>query len=480
MEWTFADTTAFFAEVENGRLLLDGLWGIEREGQRVSAKGDVALTPHPAVFGDKIENPHITTDFAESQLELVTDPWPSVEEAYSDLQNLQRYVESNLGDELVWPLSMPPRLPADELIPLARFNESEEGRRRELYRKGLSLRYGKKMQMISGIHFNFSFGAKLMGSLYDRFGRSMDTRSFSDEIYFHTARNYLRNMWLLAYLFGASPGHDASYESALTRDIDAIIRCCEPCCSIREDYPRYATSLRVSRYGYASGVQGRFPVSFNSLGSYIEGVRSLLAMKSSDFEKLGPEQLNANFLQKDSELYSQIRFKQSLPKGMSQLDALEQWGVGYLEVRILDLNPCSETGITLDQLRFMQVFMLYCLMEESPPFSDGDYGRANDNLHVTAFSGRKPDVMLDGPRGRRAGIPILAREILGKLETIAGLIDRNTGKQNQVKAVEAEYSKIRDTNKLPSQIITNEMARTGDDFITFGIRHAKANREALS
>ena len=148
--WNFSQRLDLFTR-DTSRLLLDGKWGLEKESQRVVASGELAMTDHPAAFGPKLDNPHITVDFAESQIELITSPFASVEGAFEELNNLQLHVEAELGEELLWPLSMPPKLPTEESIPLARFGDSEEGREKEVYRSGLSLRYGKKMQMVSGI-----------------------------------------------------------------------------------------------------------------------------------------------------------------------------------------------------------------------------------------------------------------------------------------------------------------------------------------
>ena len=197
-----------------------------KESQRIQRTGELALTEHPAEFGDKLTNPEITTDFAESQVEMITPPFPSIQSTYGYLSEIQRRVEAGIGDELLWPLSMPPRLPEEQYIPIAKFNDSAIGSEKEIYRKGLALRYGKKMQMISGIHYNFSFGSQLLDFLCRQFGNDRGKQDFINEVYFALTRNFLRYRWLLIYLFGASPTIDATYHSVICCDLKIITQCC--------------------------------------------------------------------------------------------------------------------------------------------------------------------------------------------------------------------------------------------------------------
>lgn len=251
MNWNFEKMYSVFS-TKDQKLLLNGKWGIERELQRVTELGDLALTPHPAVFGDKLKNKEITTDFSESQMELITPPFSKVEEVDRYLKMLHEKAWAGVRNEYLWPLSMPPRLPEEELIPIARFNDTEEGHSAYIYRQGLANRYGKKMQMISGIHFNFSFGNKLLHTLYELFGENRGFSTFRDELYFSVARNFLRYRWLLIYLYGASPSCDDTYDVVVNDEVEKIKKCCPECCN---QYDKYATSLRVSRFGYTNPVK---------------------------------------------------------------------------------------------------------------------------------------------------------------------------------------------------------------------------------
>lgn len=501
MNWKFEIMYELFLRTSRN-LLLDGKWGIERELQRVTYEGDLALTPHPKAFGDKLKNKEITTDFSESQMELITPAFSSVEQVDDYLKYLYEEARKGVGRELLWPLSMPPRLPDEEFIPISQFDHSEEGLAAYLYRQGLANRYGKKMQMISGIHFNFSFGEELLQLLYSEFGLNSDARDmqdirrmpeFSDELYFSVARNFLRYRWLLIYLLGASPSFDATYDTVLKEQVENIRKCCPECC---EQYDNYATSLRVSRYGYSNPEQVRYSTYYNSKKEYIQGIRELLSQKSFKFANLGI-QLNTNILQKDSEFYSPIRLKQITKQGESQIDALDRRGVKYAEVRILDINPYIKTGISLEQMRFLQVFMLYCLFEENRPIDSREMSRINENHHLIALSGRKPGLMLNRLEGGKISLKEWGEDIFNKLTLIAKLLDQadngntdnlsvkedkeNTNSQSVKEErentysliLQEEYRKLNDEALLPSAILQNEMNNKNESFLEFGIRKAK-------
>ena len=480
---SFDEKLNLFSKAGKGKLLTEGNFGLEKESQRITPTGDLALTPHPAVFGDKLENPYVTTDFSESQMEFITPPLKSVEETYDNLKKLQTEVERNIGGELLWPLSMPPRLPDEDKIPIARFRETPEGREKEIYRSGLALRYGKKMQMISGIHYNFSFNHEMLDFLYKKFGEGGDRNSFNNGLYFSIIRNYLRYRWLLIYLFGASPSFDDTYQSVIDKELGKVKKCCPECCTIVGQNGQFFTSLRVSRFGYSNTVQCRKNVSFNSVEEYVRDLRELLRMKSKKYMKLGVLkegniiQLNENILQKESEFYSSIRPKQVVKNGESQLEALSRRGIEYLEVRVLDLNPFEKTGISLAGLYFLQVFMLLCLFEESKNMTKTELDIINTNHHLAALNGRKPVLVLYKSEKELTTLKDWGFELFGKLRQIAVLMDGGT-QGKYFKAVEGEYRKLINPALLPSSLIQKEMKGRDESFIDFGVRRAKLNREA--
>lgn len=479
MNWDFGKMAELFLKDEKSGMLSEGNFGIERESQRVNLLGDLALTPHPAVFGDKAENPRITTDFSESQIEMITPPLKSVEEVYNSLNEIRLEVENGINGELLWPLSMPPRLPDEDRIPIARFPDSEEGRDIEAYRNGLALRYGKKMQMISGIHYNFSLSEKLVDFLYEQFGENKEKRTFIDEMYFALTRNFLRYRWLLIYLFGASPSSDSTYDSVISKELKVIEKCCPDCCGrIIHDYDQYAVSLRVSRFGYSNTHQRKHTVHFNSLEEYIHKLRKMMATVNKKYLLLGLNrngtkiQLNGNVLQKESEFYSSIRVKQSTSKGETQLEALEKRGVKYIEVRILDLNPFEKLGISLQQMVFLQVFLLFCLFEQSDSIAAEELEKINSNHHLVSLFGRKKDLMLHRYDEGSISLKDFGVQVFDKLRHVAELMDKNAKNSKYKDSVENEYQKLFDMSLLPSDRIRREMKEKNESFLEFGIRYA--------
>lgn len=460
MNRNFDEMIQLFSDREGGRILAGGNFGLELESQRVTADGKLALTPHPEIFGSKTENSRITTDFSESQIEMVTPVFQTADEVYASLDSIRREVESGIGDELLWPLSMPPGLPDEDMIPVARFEDTDEGREKEAYRNGLANRYGKKMQMISGIHYNFSLSGELVDFLYEKSGKALIRTEFADGLYFALTRNFLRYRWLLIYLFGASPGCDATYYPVIQRELAIVHRCC-PCCRSKiGDYTRHATSLRVSRFGYANEIQGKHSIFFNSLEEYTGKIRKMT---------------ETGLLQKESEFYSPIRLKQNLRKGETQLSALTERGIEYLEIRILDLDPFETLGIGLRQLRFMQVFLLYCMMEENRSITSRELKKINSNHHLTALFGRNKDLYLHDYSGGMVSLRAAGERIFEGLKRIAALMDQGNGDNRYLSAVGAEYRKLGETALLPSERIFTEMREYKEGFRKFGIRRSMEN-----
>jgi glutamate--cysteine ligase len=468
MKWDYAILNKFFVDDNEKKLLLDGSWGIEREGQRINADGSLALTRHPQAFGDKLTNARITTDFAESQLELVTPPYATIDAAYDSLLEIQKEVEQGLADELMWPLSMPPKLPDEEAIPIAYFGETPAGKEKEIYRQGLAKRYGKKMQMISGIHYNYSLGNKLSDFLYQSIGDNgsgiTSRRQFDEEIYLAIVRNFLRYRWLLIYLFGASPNIDETYHSVICKELEEIKQDHPDCYQEISNFERYATSLRVSRYGYSNSVQQKYTILFNSLNEYITTVR---------------EMLQGNILQKENEFYSPIRLKPILEAGEVQLDVLDKRGIAYIEVRILDLNPFAKGGIDLEQLYFMQVFMLYCLFEGNADLSKQELEIANENHHLVAMAGRNQELKLKRFKKdtyKSVSLIDFGQDIFDKLIQIAIIMDEGTGTVKYQTVIKQEKAKLDSPDLLFSSRVCNEMLKNKESYLQFGIRYANLHK----
>lgn len=466
----------WLAQHTTGAMLRAGAFGIEREALRVKADGELALTPHPQAFGDKLENPRVTVDFSESQLELITPPCPTVEDALANLRSIQTEVEAVLRgqDEYLWPMSMPTSLPDESQIPIAHFADSPQGRRRELYRIGLANRYGRRMQMISGIHFNFSFGAPLLGLLQQASGIAA-TREHMDAAYFRTARNFLRNRWLLVWLSGASPAADASFGGVVRQQVQTVKACCRGCKAFVDEHKAHATSLRVSRYGYADTAFSDMPVSFNSLAEYSRDIRTLMHTPSEKFASIGPDpqghprQINSNVLQSESEFYSAIRLKGRIRPNEGHLDAMDRDGVHYAEVRVLDLNPFAPEAIDLPTLRFIQVLMLDCLLGPDAPIRAEEWATLQENHHRVALSGRNPELPLCTGR-EKALMHELAADLLTRLRALARLMDRGAASPDFENAIEWAQHKLAHPEALPSARIWDEMQALGLGHVAYGAR----------
>jgi len=474
MLWDFNSISGFFSDRYNGSLLVKGKWGLEKESLRITRRGELALSPHPEVFGDKIENPCIKTDFSESQIEMITPALDSIEEADNYLKYLHSVVERGIGDELLWPLSMPGPLPADEMIPVAVFNNSKDGREKEIYRSGLALRYGKKMQMISGIHYNFSFGDELWEALHGRFAPHTGLKEFINDAYFAVARNFIRHRWLLLYLFGASP---ESGDYCNDDEVNSSADYEEKQSPVIND----ATSVRMSSSGYGGGVGNRYEVSYNSPGKYVGDIRRLLSTKSKDYARFGifrdgkQVQLNDNVLQTENEFYAPLRFKRIGKPGKMQLDNIESDGVQYMELRIFDLNPFYVTGISLEQLHFIHLFVLYCLFDKSKPFTEMEFHEADKNANLAAIRGRDENLMLV-QNGLKFSIKERGMEILHRMRTIALILDEVNGDGKFNRSIDFQYMALNDAELLPSSWIVREMKKNNESHAEFGLRRALENR----
>lgn len=451
-----------FSPKENGQYLRDTKKGIEKEGLRVTPQGALALTPHPEAFGDKTENAYITTDFSESQMELITPPFRQNSQLYDFLLQLHRKTALGLGEELLWPFSMPGRLPPDNDIPLARYNNTKMGSDKELYRKGLALRYGKKMQMISGIHYNFSFGPEFWEFLYSQSSFKGSVTQFKDRTYFHMARNYFRYRWLLLYLFGASPIADESFEQEIYEEITRICDCYDEI----EHYRLYITTLRMSCFGYSSHRQCNPSVSFNTPEQYIKDLRYLLNTKHSYYGNLqnyDAEQLNGNILQLESEFYSPLRFKS--PGEGSHLDNMERKGIEYIELRTFDLDPFEITGIGLEQIDFIESFMIFCLLEDSPFFTKEELKAMEVNNELTALIGRTPGLLLRHYQKGTISLRVWGMELLNKIEV--------AGKLQGKGSLPEEYKRrLAEPWLLPSARIMEEVKKSS--YQEVGVKRAGA------
>lgn len=367
--------------------------GVEREGCRITSDGTLSSFAHPKALGSALTHQWITTDFSEQLLEFITPVSHSVPELLDQLTDIHRFTYQRLDGETLWPLSMPCNIGDEDSIILAQYGCSNVGKMKTLYRQGLKRRYGSVMQIISGVHFNFSFPDSFWQQLFGDQQTAERQASVSDA-YFGLIRNYYRFAWMIPYLFGASPAVSSSFvkNANSTLDFTAI--------GPSDYYLPYATSLRLSDLGYTSIAQRDLKIGFNSLEQYLCGVKKAIETPSKHFASIGVKdengyrQLNANVLQIENELYAPIRPKRVIHSGEKPSEALARGGVEYIEVRSLDINPFSPIGINDNQVYFLDLFLTWCALSDSAQMTDCELECWRQNWKKVELEGRKPELML--------------------------------------------------------------------------------------
>lgn len=457
-------------------VLQQGLKGVEKESLRVDPAGHLARTPHPPALGSALSSAHITTDFSESLIELVTPAFQHSWELLQYLTDLHQFVYSRLGDELLWATSMPCRLAGDDEVPTARYGSSNVGRMKHVYREGLRHRYGALMQAIAGVHFNYSFPARLW-EVYAGVEQSRENReAFQSRGYFDLLRSYRRHGWIVLYLFGTSPAvgrdflGDDPHELAVL-DADTL-------------YGPHATSLRMSDVGYRNRSQAAIHVSVNSLGDYVRDLRHALHTPHPPYEEMGVKrdgrwlQLNANLLQIENEYYSYIRPKRVARSGESPSAALLRGGVEYVEMRALDMSAFDPVGVNQNKLRFLEAFAAYCLLSSSPPIGAGEQKALDDNHLLVARRGREPGLMLSR-EGRPVSLAHWAAQILDAMTGICELLDHGDAGRGYSAALRAQREKLDDVERTPSARLLREMRTQGESFHDMALRVSRTHRDYL-
>ena len=401
--------------------MLTGLQrGIEKESLRVRPDGMLADTPHPAVLGSALSHPHITTDFSESQLELITGVHDGIEPCLEELTEIHQLVYRHVGDEMLWCASMPCSLPADDDIPIGQYGHSNVGRAKTVYRNGLAHRYGRRMQTISGIHYNFSLPEAAWPLLRQTDAYNGSAQSYQNDIYFSLIRNFRRHSWLLLYLFGASPAVCKSFVAGRAHELQEL--------TSGTLYLPGSTSLRMGHLGYQSEAQAALAVSYNCLDSYARSLQGALTEPYPPYAAIGIRdgedylQLTTSLLQIENEFYGAIRPKRPIRPGERPLHALRERGVEYVEVRCLDLDPFCPIGISAGVIRFLDVFLLHCLLRNSPPDTPDEIDAMSVNQHRIAESGRDPALRLCRP-GEEISPGIWGGELLREYEPVAAALD---------------------------------------------------------
>ncbi len=455
-------------------VLRGGRKGVEKESLRVSPEGVIVQTPHPRDLGAPLTNEHITTDFSEALIELVTPPFGESWELLQYLCDIHQFVYRHLNEELLWATSMPCRIDGDASIPLAQFGSSNVGRMKTVYRHGLGVRYGRIMQAISGVHFNYSFGPKLWDVLEEVNQSKLSQQDFKSEQYFGVLRNYRRYGWLVLYLFGTSPAVSNSFFAG--REITL------PALDSDTVYEPYGTSLRMSDIGYRNKNQSTLSVSVNSLDEYVRDLTAAIGTPYPPYEKIGVkvdgeyQQLNANILQIENEYYSFIRPKRIARSGERPTKALHRAGVEYIEVRALDVSAFDPVGVNQNKLRFLEAFLALCLLRDSAPISRGEQQALDNNHLLVARRGREPNLKLSRD-GRQFPMADWARELLDDMQGLCELLDHGEPARPYGSALEQQRAKIDDVERTPSARLLTEMRSTGESFFQLALRMSNLHKD---
>lgn len=449
--------------------------GLEKESLRVAHTGQLAATPHPPALGAALTHPHITTDFSEALIELITPPCGSAQEALDFLTDIQIAVYRHLEHELLWGTSMPCLLTTAETIPLARYGTSNAATMKTVYRRGLGNRYGRTMQLIAGVHFNFSFAEAFWELYREQAGAPGADDGFRAEAQMGMIRNLQRIGWLVPYLFGASPAVCASFVAGRETDLQRF--------SADTLYYPYATSLRMGDIGYQNKQEegAGIKANYDSLNAYVRSLTWAIQTPCPQYEALGVKvggvyrQLNANVLQIENEYYSTVRPKQIAHWLEKPTLALRRRGIGYVELRSLDVNIFDPLGVGSEQLLFLEVLMLYCLLLDSPRIGTRERRGIDENQVLTAHRGRDPALRLARDR-LSVGLAQWAGESLADMIAVAELLD---GVANGPRTVNLhrQREKVARPELTPSAQILESMRQNREGFFGFSQRLSEAHRQ---
>lgn len=425
-----------------------GSLGIERETLRTNPDATLAMTAHPAALGSAYTHPNITTDYAEALPEIVTDPKHTPDEAYQQLLQLHQFCAQNIGQELLWPASMPCILPKNsDDITIGYYGNSNGAKMRRLYRKGLAVRYGKEMQMIAGIHFNYSPPQALWQQLAEADNETLN-QAYINRRYMGALRAINSQAWLINYLYGASP---AVHDSFI------------PAKNMLHPFPgehtlgwKNATSLRMSELGYQNKVQ--FVISFNDLDTYIRDLAYAVTTPAPRFEHLGlyaqdgsRQQISTHILQIANEYYTAARPKQPIQNNELPGIALKARGIAYIELRLPDCNPEDPCGISLTQLYNFETFMLWAILNPDPIHNHCIRNENDHNRLRAACCGLSENFSIKH-NGRDISARRQAKNILDQMQIIAEQLDNERGNDHAINALTILKEELKSGETLPHRV----------------------------
>lgn len=459
------------------QLLSGGLKGIEKESLRISGEGCIAKTPHPSALGAALTHPYITTDYSEALLEFITPPFANIKDTLAFMQNIHLFVYDNLDDELLLSASMPCGIKGDESIPIARYGSSNIGKMKHIYRRGLSYRYGRTMQSIAGIHFNYSVPDQLWPVLQQLEHNPRPLEQFISDAYFGLIRNFQRQGWIILYLFGASPAICKSFfksRPALMNHFDEFDK--------HTLYHPYATSLRMSDIGYKSSNQANLEIDYNTLDGYVASLCQAIETPFPDYARIGVKvdgeyrQLNSNALQIENEYYSTVRPKQIANSCEKPTFALKKRGVRYVEIRSLDLDLNNPVGISESNSRFIEALLLTCLLQDSPANSPQEQSVNNDNQLAVAHQGRKPGLELQNGHDH---IPLTewAQQILSNIQPVCEILDGTDESRPYTNALLEQQQRVEKPELTPSARILEGMQQKDQPFAPYALQISAGHKD---
>jgi glutamate--cysteine ligase len=461
----------------NQHLLCGGLKGLEKESLRIAQNGFISQTQHPQALGSALTHPAITTDYSEALIELITPPFADVKDTLNYLHQIHQFVYQHLNDEMLLGASMPCGIDGDDSIRIAEYGSSNVGRMKHVYRHGLWHRYGRTMQSIAGIHFNYSVPESLWVALHQHENSPLDLQQFINDGYFSLIRNFQRVGWLILYLFGASPAICKNFfksRPALMAQFDEFDN--------GTLYHPYSTSLRMSDIGYKSNNQASLNIDYNSLDGYVDSLGKAITTPYPDYEKIGTvvngeyRQLNSNILQIENEFYSIIRPKQIAKSCEKPTLALKRRGVRYIEMRSLDLDLFNPIGVDEGKLRFIEAFLLTCLLADSPAMSESDHRINNANQLVVANEGRKLGLELQR-NGQQIALQDWARDILQAMQPVCTILDNNATDKPYSTALNDQRLVINNPDLTASARLLASMRECHQPFARFALNTSEQHAQ---
>ena len=453
-------STAVLPTWVNSSLLQGMLRGIERESLRMQSDGFLSQADHPQALGSALTHPHITTDYWEALLEFITPPQPKRTEALHYLKDIHSVAHRHLEHgEKLWPLSMPCMLDDnDDKIRLAQYGSSNIGKFKTLYRHGLGVRYGRRMQTISGLHYNLSFPDQLFEQLQqhetDEALKALSAQDYRSHRYFGLIRNFIRLTPLVMFLVGASPSVCQCFMTGREHHLLPLLR--------GTLYLPYATALRMGRFGYQNSAQKQLGIHYNNIDGYLEGLQKAVKTAYAPFSRLGlndaqgePIQINDHVLQIQNEYYSLVRPKQ---------------------LRAVDVNPYSPIGINEDTAGFLEVLALYCLLLDSPDLIPAEQDQIEKNQAEVVNRGRAPNAAITVGE-QSFPIEAWSQSHLEAMQELVVLLDQCYGTTLYSKAMTVMQQRVAEVDDtLSAQMIEDTLEAGG----TWGFGSQMAAQHASS